>query len=464
MQPMPLFMTAAKGGRRRQPADHAGRPHPLERPAGRGRAGRDAGAGRSRQVADRAYATRPRPSAPRSTRPRRTGTEPGMFMGQPLEAGDRRRRGGARRGAVSRSTPTTARRATTTTPSSRTRRPLAWNGDELMVHDASQAVAHTAWSLAKVFGLDEKQVHVTSPYVGGGFGGKTLWQHQVLGAAAAKLAGRPVRIALSREGVYRMVGGRTLTEQRVAIGADGDGRFTAIIHTGTVAMTHHNAHARAVHPAGTQRLRRRQLQARRRGGLYGHARQHLHARAGRVGRHVRAGMRGRRTGGELGIDPIELRIRNEPRRTRPTGKPFSIAPHRRGLARRGRTLRLGEAQAVSRARCATASGWSAWAVRPRPIPITACPAARRGSRLTRDGHAKVEIAAHEMGMGTATAQTQVDAERLGLAMDQVTFAYGDSTMPGARAGRRIAADRLHRRRRDRGAACAGRRTARARGQ
>ncbi|MGJ3627306.1 molybdopterin cofactor-binding domain-containing protein [Sphingomonas sp. MMS24-JH45] len=52
---------------------------------------------------------------------------------------------------------------------------------------------------------------------------------QVIGAAAAKLAGRPVRIALSREGVYRVVGGRTLTEQRVAIGADADGHFQALI-------------------------------------------------------------------------------------------------------------------------------------------------------------------------------------------------------------------------------------------
>ena len=74
---------------------------------------------------------------------------------------------------------------------------LAWRGDELVIHDASQAVVHTAWTLAQVFGIEEDQVHVTSPYVGGGFGSKTVWGHHVLAAAAAKLAGRPVRIALS---------------------------------------------------------------------------------------------------------------------------------------------------------------------------------------------------------------------------------------------------------------------------
>ncbi len=98
-----------------------------------------------------------------------------------------------------------------------------------------------AWTLAQIFGIDASQVHLTSPYLGGGFGGKTVWSHHVLGAAAAKLAGCPVRIVLSREGVYRLVGGRTNTEQRVAIGARDDGRFTALIHTGISAMTSYNA-------------------------------------------------------------------------------------------------------------------------------------------------------------------------------------------------------------------------------
>ncbi|MFP3599737.1 molybdopterin cofactor-binding domain-containing protein, partial [Chryseobacterium sp. SIMBA_029] len=84
---------------------------------------------------------------------------------------------------------------------------LAWEGNTLRIHDTVQAVAHEAWSIAQAFGIDEKDVHVTSPYVGGGFGSKTLWQHQVLAAAAAKLAQRPVRMTLSREGVFRVVGG-----------------------------------------------------------------------------------------------------------------------------------------------------------------------------------------------------------------------------------------------------------------
>ena len=84
-------------------------------------------------------------------------------------------------------------------------------------------ITSTAGSLAQVFGLEPEQVRVLSPFVGGGFGGKGLWSHQILAAAAAKLAGRPVRLVLSREGVYRLVGGRTTTVQRVALGAGADG-------------------------------------------------------------------------------------------------------------------------------------------------------------------------------------------------------------------------------------------------
>jgi CO/xanthine dehydrogenase Mo-binding subunit len=79
--------------------------------------------------------------------------------------------------------------------------------------------------------------------------------------------------------------------------------------------------------------------------------------------------------------------------------------------------------------------------------------------LSRDGRARVEIAAHEMGMGTATVQTQVAAERLGLPLEQVAFAYGESSFPGVRPGRRITANRLDRQLSDRRPARAGGRTA-----
>ena len=168
---------------------------------------------------------------------------------------------------------------------------LAWEGDRLRIHDTVQAVAHEAWSIAQVFGIDEEKVRVTSPYVGGGFGSKTVWQHQVLAAAAAKLVQRPVRIMVSREGVFRIVGGRTLTEQRVALGRPGRRDFGR--HNPHRHRSHDAAqqHAGAFYPAGQKRLRVPQLPARRRDRQNEHDGQHFHAGAGRGGRHLRSGIR-----------------------------------------------------------------------------------------------------------------------------------------------------------------------------
>src|SRR5207244_6121314 len=99
-------------------------------------------------------------------------------------------------------------------------------------------------SLALVFGLEPDNIQVVAPFVGGGFGGKAgFWWNTALAAAAAKIVGRPVKLALSREGVFRIVGGRTIAEQRVAIGATRDGHLTALIHTGLTVTPSHARYA-----------------------------------------------------------------------------------------------------------------------------------------------------------------------------------------------------------------------------
>ena len=311
---------------------------------------------------------------------------------------------------------------------------VAWKGDELTLHDATQAVAHTAWSLAHMFGLDETQVHVTSPYVGGGFGGKTLWPHQVLAAAASKLAGRPVRIMVTREGVYRIVGGRTMTEQRVAIGARADGHITALIHTGTVPLTAHNnmsepfiLPARHAYASDTFKL---QVETTT---LDMVANTFMRAPGESVGTFgLECGID--ELAVELGMDPIELRILNEPDKDPTEGQPFSsrnvVEAWRAGAERFGwkdrrpaGTHRDGEW--LTGMGCAAAT-----------YPYYRMPGGAARIKLSSDATiaggvaVRVEVAAHEMGMGTATAQTQVTAERLGLTMDCVEFCYGDSRFPG----------------------------------
>ena len=306
---------------------------------------------------------------------------------------------------------------------------LAWTGDELAIHDASQAVVQTAWSLAQVFGIKEEQVHVTSPYVGGGFGSKTLWDHHVLAAAAAKLAGRPVRLVLSREGVYRVVGGRTNTEQRVAIGARADGRFDALIHTGTVAMTPHNnlpepfiLPARCVYAAGSFKL---DVQVADMDML---ANTFMRAPGEAVGTFALE-CAVDELAVEIGMDPIALRLRNEPEKDPTTGTPFSsrhlVEAYRAGAERFGWEKRPAKPRARREGEWLVGTG-----VATATYPYYRMPGGAARITLTREGHAMVEVPAHEMGMGTSTAQTQVCAERLGLPMERVRFAYGDSSFPG----------------------------------
>jgi xanthine dehydrogenase YagR molybdenum-binding subunit len=355
------------------------------------------------------------------------GTAPGMFMGQPLrrEIGDAAKALTAADHRVDHvyTTPRHSHNAIELHAVT-----AAWEGDRLRVHDASQAVAHAAWSLAQMFGIDEEQVHVSSPFVGGGFGGKALWPHQVLAAAAAKLTGRPVRLMLSREGVYRIVGGRTITEQRVAIGAQADGTFDALIHTGTVVMSHHNV---LPEPFILPTM-----------STYAAGSFELDVEVAYIDMVANTFMRapGEAVGSfalesaidELAVaidmDPIELRLRNEPDKDPMTGAPFSSrevekafreGAERFGWSNRGApgTRREGEWQIGIGVATAT-------------YPYHRMPGGAARITLGRDGHAAIDIAAHDMGMGTATAQTQVAADRLGLTMDQVTFRYGDSTLPG----------------------------------
>jgi xanthine dehydrogenase YagR molybdenum-binding subunit len=356
------------------------------------------------------------------------GTQPGTFMGEPLliEVGDAVQALAAAPHRID---------ATYTTPR-HNHNPIelhaatvAWVDGTLRLHDAAQAVAHMAWSMAQIFGLKEEQVRVTSPFVGGGFGSKTMWRHQILAAAASKLAGRPVRIMLSREGVYRVVGGRALTEQRVAIGAQADGHFDALLHTGVTILSTTNAFAepfivatRSMYAADTFRLAVETAELNMLANTF------MRAPGEAVGTFALE-CAVDEMAYLVGMDPIELRMKNEPEKDPIEGTPFSSRNLREAYAMGAEKFGWAQRHAVPGTQvdgewlvgmgCASAT-----------YPYYRMPGGAARITLTREGHAHVEIAAHEMGMGTATVQAQVTAERLGLPLAQVTVAYGDSILPG----------------------------------
>lgn len=359
---------------------------------------------------------------------RAQGIETGKFMGGPLKAGtgdpDAALAQAASKIDASYRTPRLNHNAIE--PHAVT---VAWDGDALRIHDSAQSVAHNAWTMAQVFGIDEQQVRVTSPYCGGGFGSKTVWRHYVLAAAAARMAGRPVRLALSREGVYRVVGGRTLTEQRVALGAGESGRIDTLIHTGLTVSTPQNDFPEPFILASQH--------------MVGAANIKLEVQLARMNMIANTFMRapGEAVGTfalecaidelaeKMGVDPVELRLRSEPDKDPLKGIPFSS----RNLAE---AYRMG----------AERFGWHARAATPRQrqegewlvglgcasatYPYHRMPGGAARITLSRDGGALVEFAAHEMGMGTATTHTIVAAERLALPMERIRIAYGDSALPG----------------------------------
>jgi xanthine dehydrogenase YagR molybdenum-binding subunit len=303
-----------------------------------------------------------------------------------------------------------------------------WDGDDrLTVHDSSQVLGVERTTLARVFGLEQKKVRVLAPFVGGGFGGKTLWNHTLLCSAAAKLVKRPVRLVLSREDVFRVTGGRTLSEQRVALGAKADGTLAALIHAGTTAVVSHNSFpeqftfpARHLYAADTMLLQQKIVE------LDMVSNTAMRAPGESIGTFaLESALDELAVAG--GIDPVELRRRIEPAKDPEKGTEFSsrnlVEAYRRGAERFGW---------VGRSPAPRFRRDGEWLIG-HGVATAMYPYYRRPAaaliRLNAEGRAVVQAAAHEMGMGTATVQAQHAAERLGLAIDQVSFEYGDSDMP-----------------------------------
>src|SRR6201995_1485765 len=107
----------------------------------------------------------------------------------------------------------------------------AWNGDKLTLWTSNQMVAWTTGDIAKTLGIAKENVHLLSPFIGGGFGGKLFLRADgVLAALGARAAGRPVKVALQRPLMFNNTTHRPATIQRIRIGTERDGRISAIGH------------------------------------------------------------------------------------------------------------------------------------------------------------------------------------------------------------------------------------------
>jgi xanthine dehydrogenase YagR molybdenum-binding subunit len=306
----------------------------------------------------------------------------------------------------------------------------AFDGDKLTVHDASQFVFGVKQMLCERFALKPEDVRVTSPFVGGGFGGKGLaWPHVWLAVLAAKVVGRPVKLVLTREQMYGCTGYRTPLEQRVALGAGEDGKLTALIHTGiTTTSTTNDFAEQFTFPARH---------------LYASPNIHLLQKVVKLDVGPPTFMRapGETPGTfalesaldelahELKMDPVELRLKNDPDKDPTTGAPFSHRQFkeafRLGAEKFGWAKRKAVPRSVRDGRFLVGMG-----VATAYYPVYQNPASAKVI-LSADGTVVAQSAAHEMGMGTATVQAQHAADCLGLPVANVRFEYGDTALPFA---------------------------------
>ena len=305
-----------------------------------------------------------------------------------------------------------------------------WEADgALTVYDSTQGASYDRDVIAAVFGLEPERVRVVARHVGGGFGSKGITRPPaILAAMAARAVGRPVKVALTRQQMFDLTGYRTPTIQRLRLGADAHGRLTAIAHevveqtsiiTEFAEQTAVPSRMMYASPAirTSHRLVRLNvptpLWMRAPGecpGMYG-----LESAMDELAEAV-------------GIDPVELRIINEPETDPETGLPFSsrnlVACLSEGARRFGWEQRDPRPGIRREGRWLVGTG----------VASSTFPAGRSPSQATatsEDGVVVVRIAAADIGTGARTALTKIAAETLGSSPDEVRVEIGDSSLPRA---------------------------------
>ena len=305
----------------------------------------------------------------------------------------------------------------------------ASDGDGLTIYDSTQGTSSDRDTIAATLALPRGRVRVISRHVGGGFGSKgTTRPHAILAAIAARAVGRPVRVVLTRQQMFPMTGYRTPTIQRMRLGADTGGRLTALAHD--VAEQTSTLVEFAEQTAVVSRV------------MYAAPALRTSHRVVRLDVPTPAWMRapGECPGmfalesamDELavaaGLDPIELRVINEPRTEPESGLPFSsrnlVACLREGARRFGWERRDPSPGIRRDGRWLTGTGVAASTYPARRAPSQA-------AATKQDGGFVVRIAAADIGTGARTALTAIAAQALDAPAERVRLEIGDSSLPRA---------------------------------
>lgn len=302
-----------------------------------------------------------------------------------------------------------------------------WDGDTLILETANQLVSQSQQVVARTLQMPNEKVRLISKYVGGGFGSK-LWVGSdcILAAIAAKQTGRTVKLALSRPQVFHVTTHRSDTIQRIRLGADSDGKLVAIGHDvlsgnrdGEPGFEGAALQTRTMY-AGANRLTRHRLVA-----LTIPVASSMRAPGEAVGM-LALECAIDELAEKLGLDPIELRKRNEPAEDPEKHVPYSsrnLIPCLQDGAQRFGWEKRGKPGGRSEERWLVGMGVAA-ATRNNPLK-----ASKARVRLDPDGVVTVQMSMTDIGTGTYTILTQVAASMLGVPADRIRVELGDSALP-----------------------------------
>lgn len=306
----------------------------------------------------------------------------------------------------------------------------AWRDGKLTIWESSQNVWGFKNGLAEQLSISPDDVHIISPYIGGAFGSRgSLSQHTALVAHAARLVRRPVKLVATRDQGFSIVTYRAETRHRVRLGATRDGRLAALSHEGWEVTSRPDDYK----VSGTDTTTR----------MY--ACQNIDSKVWIVNadRNTPGFMRSPpevpyvfalecamdELAYALEMDPVRLRLANDtmvepirglPYTSRNLAACFEAASEKFGWARRSpapRSIRDGD--------------WLVgWGTATALYPTNVAPAAVR-VRLAPNGTATVESAVHEIGTGVRTAMAIIASQELGLPVDRIAVAVGDTDLPPA---------------------------------
>lgn len=306
----------------------------------------------------------------------------------------------------------------------------AWQGDQLTVWTSNQMIAWGVGDLATTLGIPKEKVRLVSPYIGGGFGGKLFLRSDVLLAAlGAKAVKRPVKVALQRPLMINNTTHRPATIQRVRLGADRDGKLSAIGHESWSGDLAGGGPEVAVQQtrllyAGANRITRMRLAT-----LdlpEGNAMRAPGEAPGLMVLEVAMDEMAEK----LGLDPVEFRIRNDTqvdpeKPERPFSQRRFVECLRTGAERFGWNKRVAKPGSVRDGRWLVGMG-VAGAFRNNLLTKSAARV-----RLDNTGMVTVETDMTDIGTGTYTIIAQTAAEMMGLPLDKVAVKLGDSSFPAS---------------------------------